>query len=231
MKAGVVVFPGSNCDHDCYHITKHVLGQDTRFLWHKDTDLSGLDLVILPGGFSYGDYLRCGAIANMSPIMGAVKEFADKGGYVIGICNGFQVLTESGLLPGALIRNKNLKFICKYVNLIVDNNETAFTGRYGAGEIVKIPIAHMDGNYFIDDEGYKKLEENGQIVFRYSDENGEVSESTNPNGARGNIAGIVNEKGNVLGMMPHPERCAEDLMYNTDGIHIFQSLLDHIKGA
>jgi phosphoribosylformylglycinamidine synthase len=231
MKAGVVVFPGSNCDHDCYHILKHVLGMDTVFLWHKDADLKGADLVVLPGGFSYGDYLRCGAIAKHSPIMQEVSEFADKGGHVLGICNGFQVLTESGLLPGALLRNTELKFICKYVNLRVDNAGTAFTSRYSDGEIVRIPIAHAEGNYFASEEVIKELEENNQVVFRYCDEYGETSEGSNPNGSINGIAGIINKGGNVLGMMPHPERCAEEIMQTKDGFHIFESLRKVVKGV
>lgn len=231
MKAGVVVFPGSNCDHDCYHVMKHVLEVDTTFLWHKDTDLKGADFILLPGGFSYGDYLRCGAIAKFSPIMEQVIEFAEKGGLVMGICNGFQVLTESGLLPGALIRNRDLKFICKYTNLRVETNNAPFLSEYSAGEIISVPIAHMEGNYTIDDEGYALLEKNGQIAFRYSDESGNVDDSTNPNGARGNIAGILNAKGNVLGMMPHPERCAEDIMLTNDGVHIFRAVKKYLKGA
>ena len=231
MKAGVVVFPGSNCDHDCYHVLKHVLGMDTVFLWHKDADLKGADLVVLPGGFSYGDYLRCGAIAKHSPIMQEVSEFADKGGYVLGICNGFQVLTESGLLPGALLRNRELKFICKYVNLRVDNAGTAFTSRYADGEIVRIPIAHAEGNYFASEEVIKELEENNQVVFRYCDEYGETSDGSNPNGSINGIAGIINKGGNVLGMMPHPERCAEEIMQTKDGFHIFESLRKVVKGV
>lgn len=230
MKAGVVVFPGSNCDHDCYHVLKHVAGFDTQFLWHKDTDLKGVDLVVLPGGFSYGDYLRCGAIASHSPIMDAVVKFAQKGGFVIGICNGFQVLTESGLLPGALMRNKDLKFICKHVNLVVQNVDTAFTSFYSNGEVVRIPIAHMDGNYFIDEKGLLELRENSQIVFRYSDSNGDTNQESNPNGSVYNIAGIVNKEGNVLGMMPHPERCAEEILGGMDGYHIFNSIKKTIKG-
>ncbi|QAR33935.1 phosphoribosylformylglycinamidine synthase subunit PurQ [Geovibrio thiophilus] len=231
MKAGVVVFPGSNCDHDCYHVLKHVLGMDTVFLWHKDADLKGVDLVVLPGGFSYGDYLRCGAIAKHSPIMQEVSEFADKGGHVLGICNGFQVLTEAGLLPGALLRNKDLKFICRYVNLRVDNAGTAFTSRYADGEIVRIPIAHAEGNYFASEDVIKELEENNRVVFRYCDEYGETSEGSNPNGSINGIAGIVNKGGNVLGMMPHPERCAEEIMQTKDGFHIFESLRKVLKGV
>lgn len=231
MKAGVVVFPGSNCDHDCYHVLKHVLETETEFLWHKDADLKGVDLVVLPGGFSYGDYLRCGALAKLSPIMEKVIEFAEKGGHVLGICNGFQVLTESGLLPGALLRNKNLKFMCDYVNLRVDNAGTAFTGRYADGEIVSIPIAHAEGNFYASEDVIKELEENNQVVFRYCDEFGEQNASSNPNGSINNIAGIINKKGNVLGMMPHPERCAEDIMKTKDGYYIFESICRTIKGV
>lgn len=231
MKAGVVVFPGSNCDHDCYHVMKHVLEVETRFLWHKDTDLQGVDFIILPGGFSYGDYLRCGAIAKFSPIMEKVIEFANNGGLVIGICNGFQVLTESGLLPGALIRNRGLKFICKHLNLRVEHNNGPFLSEYSAGEIINVPVAHMDGNFTIDDAGYAELEANGQIAFRYCDEHGNVNDATNPNGSRGNIAGITNKAGNVLGMMPHPERCAEEILTVTDGYHIFSAVKNFLKGA
>lgn len=230
MKAGVVVFPGSNCDHDCYHVLKHIAGFETQFLWHKDTDLKGVDIVVLPGGFSYGDYLRCGAIASHSPIMDSVVKFAQKGGFVIGICNGFQVLTESGLLPGALLRNRELKFICKDVYLVVQNVDTPFTSFYSNGEVIKIPIAHMDGNYFIDEKGLLDLRENSQIVFRYSNHNGDTSKESNPNGSVHNIAGIVNKNRNVLGMMPHPERCSEDILGGTDGYHIFNSIKKFIKG-
>ncbi|MGE4268347.1 MAG: phosphoribosylformylglycinamidine synthase subunit PurQ [Deferribacterales bacterium] len=230
MKAGVVVFPGSNCDHDCYHVLKHVIGAETVFLWHKDTDLQGVDLVVFPGGFSYGDYLRCGAIAKFSPIVNEVIKFAENGGHVLGICNGFQVLTESGLLPGALMRNKGLKFKCEYLNLRVDNSDTPYTNMYADGEVISIPIAHADGNYYIDEEGMKELEENNQIVFRYCDENGTAEDDSNPNGSLGNIAGIINKKGNVLGMMPHPERCAEGVMETRDGYFLFESIAKFIGG-
>jgi phosphoribosylformylglycinamidine synthase len=200
------------------------MGADARFLWHKDHDLKGLDLVVLPGGFSYGDYLRCGAIAKFSPIMSEVMEFADKGGLVVGICNGFQVLTESGLLPGALIRNKGLKFICKYVNLRVDNADTRFTTEYKQSQVLTVPIAHGEGCYMVDDATWAEMLQYNQIVFRYCSPDGEVSELYNPNGARDNVAGIVNKAGNVLGMMPHPERCAEDLMQNKDGYGLFASV-------
>lgn len=231
MKAGVVVFPGSNCDHDCYHVLKHVIGAETVFLWHKDTDLQGVDLVVFPGGFSYGDYLRCGAIAKFSPIVNEVIKFAENGGHVLGICNGFQVLTESGLLPGALMRNRGLKFKCEYVNLRVDNSDTPYTNMYADGEVIRIPIAHADGNYYIDEEGMKELEENKQIVFRYCDENGTAEDDSNPNGSLGNIAGIINKTGNVLGMMPHPERCAEGIMETRDGYFLFESIAKFIGGC
>lgn len=231
MKAGVVVFPGSNCDHDCYHVLKHVLEIETVFLWHKDRDLKGVDFIVLPGGFSYGDYLRCGAIASQSEIIESVVDFAVKGGLVLGICNGFQILTESGLLPGALLRNRDLKFICKDVNLVVSNVNTPFTSYYAPGEVIKMPVAHMDGNYFIDEDGLAELIENEQIVFRYSNSNGEILEDYNPNGSIDNIAGIINKKGNVLGMMPHPERCAEEILGNTDGFHLFNSVKKFLKGG
>jgi len=231
MKAGVVVFPGSNCDHDCYHVLKHVMGVETVFLWHKDTDLQGVDLVVFPGGFSYGDYLRCGAIAKFSPIVSEIVNFAGKGGRVLGICNGFQVLTETGLLPGALMRNRDLKFICKYTNLLVENCDSHYSRMYAAGEVISVPVAHMDGNYFIDSDGLSRLQDNNQIIFRYCDENGECSDETNLNGSVSNIAGIINEKGNVLGMMPHPERCAEGVMETRDGYFLFESIIKSIGGA
>jgi phosphoribosylformylglycinamidine synthase subunit PurQ / glutaminase len=216
MKFGIVVFPGSNCDHDAYHVVKNVLGQEATFLWHKDKDLKGSDVVIVPGGFSYGDYLRCGAIARFSPVMEEVAGHAKKGGKVIGICNGFQILTEAGLLPGALLQNVSRKFICRDVELSVENTETPFTKGLRKGESLRVPIAHAEGNYYIDDEGLKRLEGEGQVVFRYRD---------NPNGARNNIAGIVNSTRNVMGMMPHPERAAEKVLGSEDGKRILASLL------
>ena len=224
MKYGVIVFPGSNCDHDAYHVISKHVGQPVDFIWHKETDLSEYDAVIVPGGFSYGDYLRCGALAKFSPVMAAVKDFAAAGKFVFGICNGFQILCEAGLLPGALIRNKNLHFICKHVNLKVENNHTPYTSEINAGEVLSIPIAHAEGNYVCDDETFQQLEENGQIVFRYCDENGEITDEANPNGARANIAGICNLDRNVLGMMPHPERACEGLLGSNDGRNIFRSL-------
>ncbi|MHB8873871.1 MAG: phosphoribosylformylglycinamidine synthase subunit PurQ [Myxococcaceae bacterium] len=215
MKFGIVVFPGSNCDHDAYHVAKHVLGAQAEFLWHKDRDLKGADVVVLPGGFSYGDYLRCGAIARFSPVMEEVGAHARRGGRVLGICNGFQILTEAGLLPGALLQNLSRKFICREVELVVENTQTPFSRTFQKGQRVRMPIAHADGNYFIDDEGLARLEGEGRVVFRYAQ---------NPNGARNAIAGVVSERGNVLGMMPHPERAAEKVLGGEDGRRIFESL-------
>ena len=230
MKFGVLQFPGSNCDHDAYHVISKHVGQPVDFVWHRETDLSGYDAVIVPGGFSYGDYLRSGALAKFSPVMKAVKEFAAEGKFVFGICNGFQILCEAGLLPGALIRNKGLHFICRHVNLRVENNHTPFTSEYAEGSVLSIPIAHGEGNYTCDDSTYRRLEENGQIVLRYCDESGAVTDESNPNGARGNIAGICNESGNVLGMMPHPERACEELLGSNDGRAMFSSLAKAIEG-
>ncbi len=228
---GVVVFPGSNCDHDAYHAVKHVLGEKATFLWHKDTDLQGVDVVVLPGGFSYGDYLRCGAISQFSSIMKEVVRHAERGGHVIGICNGFQVLTETGLLPGALLRNRSLKFVCKQVRLRVENAETDFTRRYEQGKVLQIPVAHGEGNFYTDSDTLRELEDNGRVVFRYVDENGEATEAANPNGSLNNIAGIVNSRGNVLGMMPHPERVVENLLGSDDGLGVFASLAESITGS
>lgn len=225
MKLGVVVFPGSNCDHDCYHVLSEVLNLDTQFLWHKETNIKNVDAIVLPGGFSYGDYLRPGAIAHYSPIMKEVIRFAESGGPVLGICNGFQVLTETHLLPGSLIRNRTLKFICDTPYLKWENNSSRFSQAYQVGEVSRIPIAHMEGNYFIDSENLKHLEDQGQVLFRYCDQNGNVSDSDNPNGSVNNIAGVQNKKGNVVGMMPHPERVSEDLLGSQDGLKVFQSLL------
>lgn len=229
MNIGVVVFPGSNCDHDCEHIFKTVLGQSVTMVWHKETKLSGLDAVVLPGGFSYGDYLRTGAIATYSPVMQAVKAFARTGGLVIGICNGFQILLEAGLLPGAMLRNRLLHFICKDIYVRVENAATPFTGRCEPGQVLKIPIAHADGNYYTDPVTLAGLQANGQVIFRYCDADGKVSPSSNPNGSLDNIAGIRNAEGNVLGLMPHPERCAEAVLGCEDGRVIFQSMLDALK--
>lgn len=225
MKFGIVVFPGSNCDHDCYHVTKHVLGEPAEFLWHKEKDLKGVDCVVLPGGFSYGDYLRSGAIAKFSPIMESVQAFADQGGLVLGICNGFQILLEIGLLPGAMLRNTRLKFICRDVYLKVERNDTPFTCACEEGEVLRIPIAHFEGNYFAMDSVMEELEEDRRVVFRYTDGSGTLDQEFNPNGSLHAIAGICNKKMNVLGMMPHPERCSEDILGNTDGSKIFQSMV------
>lgn len=227
VKFGIVVFPGSNCDHDAYHVCKHVMQQEAEFLWHKEADLKNVDVVILPGGFSYGDYLRCGAIARFSPVMKEVVRFAENSGTVLGICNGFQILVEAGLLPGVLLRNTSLKFVCKYVHLRVENADTRFTNRSSAGEILHIPIAHGEGNYFADAETLTRLQGNNQIIFRYCTREGGASEEANPNGSLADIAGIINEQGNVLGMMPHPERAADPRLGYTDGQKIFHSIIEH----
>ena len=224
MNFGVVVFPGSNCDHDCYHVARHVLGCEAGYLWHKETELPALDCVIIPGGFSYGDYLRAGAIARVSPIMGAISRFAAEGGLVIGICNGFQVLLEAGLLPGAMRRNDSLRFVCQPQHLRVDNVDTPFTGGYRKGQVVNIPIAHAEGNYYADPDTIAELEADHRIVFRYCDADGRASDAANPNGSVANIAGICNPDGNVLGMMPHPERAAEAVLGSLDGLALFESL-------
>jgi phosphoribosylformylglycinamidine synthase I len=223
VKTGVVTFPGSNCDYDSYAAVKHVLKEDAEFLWHKSTDLLGCDLVVLPGGFAYGDYLRAGAIARFSPIMEEVVKFARSGGMVLGICNGFQVLTECGLLPGALMRNEHLRFSCKFVYLRVEKNDNCFTCESVAGNVLKIPIAHGEGNYYFHDDQIRELEENGQVLLRYCDREGDVTDKANPNGSINNIAGIVNREGNVLGMMPHPERAVEEICGSIDGLKIFES--------
>ncbi len=225
LRFGVVVFPGSNCDHDAYHAVKHVLHQQAEFLWHKETDLKHSDVIILPGGFSYGDYLRTGAIARFSPIMNEVIRFARNGGVVIGICNGFQILCESGLLPGALLRNASLLFSSKHVNIRTEHAESRFTQSMTAGDILRIPIAHGEGNYFADASTVSSIEDNGQVLFRYCDEYGETVEASNPNGSINNIAGIMNKEGNVMGMMPHPERACEAQLGSTDGKKIFESLI------
>ncbi len=231
MKFGVIVFPGSNCDHDAYHVISKHVGQPVDFIWHKETDLSGYDAVIVPGGFSYGDYLRAGALAHFSPVIQSVKEFAKKGKFVFGVCNGFQILCESGLLPGALMRNRGLHFICQHVNIRVENAQTPYTSEIESGEVLSIPIAHAEGNYVCDDETLAELEANNQIIFRYCDENGELSDASNPNGSLKNIAGISNKAGNVLGMMPHPERACEELLGSNDGRDIFRSLTNAIAKA
>lgn len=224
MKFGIVVFPGTWSDIDCHYALRDVLGNDVEYLWHKDEDLSSFDCVVLPGGFSYGDYLRAGALARFSPIMASVEHFAARGGLVIGICNGFQVLCEAGLLPGVLLRNKSLQFRCQWTNLRVENSKTPFTAGCDLGQVLRIPISHGEGNYYADDATLRELESRGQIVFRYCSLEGETTAGSNPNGSSMNIAGIINSNGNVLGMMPHPERCCEEIMGGTDGRLIFQSL-------
>lgn len=224
MKFGVIIFPGSNCDHDTYHVVSKVIGQPVRFIWHQETSVSDCDAVILPGGFSYGDYLRCGAIANFSPVMASVKEFAANGGYVAGICNGFQILCEAGLLPGVLLRNSGLRFLCEFVDIRVERTDTAFTNEYREHEVLNVPIAHGEGNYFCRPEELAELEANRQILFRYSTGAGSISDSSNPNGSLSNIAGIVNRTGNVMGLMPHPERASEDIVGGSDGLRVFHSL-------
>ena len=228
---GVVVFPGSNCDADSHDAVRSFAGAEARYLWHKDTELDGLDCVILPGGFSYGDYLRCGAIARFSPIMKAVRRFAEDGGLVIGICNGFQILLEAGMLPGAMHRNAGLKFVCRLVDLRVENAATPFTKAYAQGQRIQVPVAHMEGNYFIDAGGLAELEELGQIVLRYCDAAGEVTMDANPNGSLGNIAGICNREGNVFGLMPHPERVCDPVVGGADGRGVFESIIGNLKNV
>src|SRR5438128_578483 len=225
MKFGVVILPGSNCDHDALHVTRDLLGAEAVELWHKDTDIKGVDCVIIPGGFAYGDYLRAGALAKFAPIMEPIKRHAASGGLVFGICNGFQVLTEVGLLPGALMRNEHLRFVSRDVFLLTEETDTPFTNQLESGQVLRVPIAHGEGNYFADDATLDELERNGQVVFRYCDAEGRVTLEANPNGSARNIAGICNRERNVLGLMPHPERCAEPLLGNTDGLGIFQSIV------
>lgn len=230
MKFGVVVFPGSNCDADCHHVVKNVLQADCDYLWHQDTSVAGYDAIILPGGFSYGDYLRTGAIARFSPIMAAVADFAHAGGLVLGICNGFQILLEAGLLPGAMRRNASLAFRCEHVYVRVENDATPFTRAYRSGQVLRLPIAHGDGNYYADPETLTALEAGGQVVLRYADAGGRVTPAANPNGSLGNIAALINKEGNVLGMMPHPERSSEAILGSEDGRGIFVSMLQYLEG-
>jgi phosphoribosylformylglycinamidine synthase subunit PurQ / glutaminase len=225
MKFGIVVFPGSNCDRDMAWITQGILGQPTRMIWHEDSDISDIDVMVVPGGFSYGDYLRCGAIARFSPVMQATRNHAEQGKYVLGVCNGFQVLTEAGLLPGALMRNRDLHFICDRVPLKVERTDTPWTHAYQQGQIISVPVAHGEGCYYADADTLKAIEDNGQVLFRYCDANGNVTDDANINGSLNNIAGICNAQGNVLGMMPHPERCADAALGNTDGLGLFKALL------
>jgi phosphoribosylformylglycinamidine synthase len=226
-KFGVVVFPGSNCDHDTYYVLKKMLKYEVIFLWHKQMTIEDCNVVILPGGFSYGDYLRTGSIARFSPIMNEVIRFANNGGYVLGICNGFQILLEAGLLPGIMVKNESLNFVCKDVYLSVENNETAYTTGIEKNRPLKIPIAHGDGNYFADEDTLKALQDNGQIVFRYCSNDGRITNESNPNGSVFNIAGIMNKQGNVFGMMPHPERSSDPVLGKTDGSLIFKSLANN----
>ncbi|MBP0001341.1 MAG: phosphoribosylformylglycinamidine synthase subunit PurQ [Cyanobacteria bacterium SID2] len=231
MKFGVVVFPGSNCDRDVIYVTRDVLGQPTRKIWHRDTDLSDLDVLVIPGGFSYGDYLRCGAISRFSPVMQSVIEHARQGKYVLGICNGFQILTEVGLLPGALVRNRNLHFICDRVPLKVERTDLPWTQYYESDRSIVLPIAHGEGRYHADAETLAQLESNGRVLFRYCSPSGEVTDVANPNGSLNNIAGICNEQQNVLGMMPHPERAADSILGATDGLALFKGLLESVLVA
>jgi len=223
-KFGIVVFPGSNCDHDAYYVVRKILGFEAAFLWHKHKDLQNCDVVILPGGFSYGDYLRTGAIARFAPMIESVIEFAEKGGAVLGICNGFQILTEAGLLPGVLLQNESLKFVCKNVFLKLENRDTIFSNDYPVNAVIKIPVAHGDGNYYADEDTLTQLKNENRILFRYSSPKGDFYPEFNPNGSIDNIAGIINKRGNVLGLMPHPERASDPILRNTDGIGIFTSL-------
>jgi len=222
MKFGVVIFPGSNCDHDCYYAIKTVTGKPVEFIWHQDTSVKGFDAVILPGGFAYGDYLRTGALAKFSPVMQAVRDFADRGGLVIGICNGFQILTEAGMLPGALMRNSNMKYICKFLQIRTETTDTPFTNQLKKRQVLNVPIGHGEGNYFADEDTLKELEGNGQVAFRYLE---------NPNGSIHDIAGIVNKGRNVLGMMPHPDRSSEQILGSTDGKLIFESMVNALAGS
>ena len=225
MKFAIVVFPGSNCDHDAYHAARHVLGHEAEFIWHKDRDLKGADAVILPGGFSHGDYLRTGAIARFSPVMAEVTEFARRGGPVLGICNGFQVLLEAGLLPGAMLRNRRLKFHCEHVAVRVEQNDTPFTVRARARQVLRLPIAHGEGNYYAAPEVLQELEAERRVVFRYCDSAGQPTEASNPNGAANNIAGICSVGRNVVGLMPHPERACERILGSDDGLVLFESVV------
>ena len=229
MKFGVVVFPGSNCDHDTYHVISKIIGQPVDFIWHKQDSVEGFDAIILPGGFSYGDYLRTGAIARFSPVMQAVKNFADQGGFVLGICNGFQILCETGLLPGVLLRNRDLKFICEHVHVKVVQTNSPYSSAYIAEQVLRIPVAHGDGNYFCDPATLVELEQANRILFRYCNSDGGVTEAANINGSLNNIAGICNAQGNVVGMMPHPERAAEDALGSHDGLAMFTSMTNALR--
>jgi phosphoribosylformylglycinamidine synthase I len=230
MKIGVVVFPGSNSDHDAYHVVKHVCGQEARFVWHKESDIRDLDAVVLPGGFAYGDYLRTGAIARFSPVMQSVTAFAKKGGPVLGICNGFQILQEAGLLPGAMLRNKSVKFLSQPVHVRVERNDTVATGGLAVGTVLTMPIAHGEGNFYLPDEDLDRLEGEGQVVFRYTTQDGRLEESANPNGSARAIAGVCNRERNVVGLMPHPERASEAEVGSADGRRVFEALIGVLAG-
>jgi phosphoribosylformylglycinamidine synthase I len=231
MKFGVVIFPGSNCEHDCYYVMESVLAKPVEYVWHQETSVKGFDAIILPGGFAYGDYLRTGALAKFSPVMAAIAEFAKNGGLVFGICNGFQILTEAGLLPGALLRNIGLKYVCKFEYLRTETSNTPFTNLLTEGSLLRIPIGHGDGNFFADADTLKQIEDNGQVVFRYADASGRITHEANPNGSLNNIAGIVNAQRNVLGMMPHPDRSSEAILGSADGKSIFESMVHALAGS
>jgi phosphoribosylformylglycinamidine synthase I len=230
MKFSIVVFPGSNCDHDAYHAAKHVLGHEAEFVWHKETTLKGADVVVLPGGFSHGDYLRTGAIARFSPVMTAVSDFARSGGPVLGICNGFQILCEAGLLPGAMLRNRDLKFHCEHVYIKVEQTDTPFTALASTGQILRIPIAHGEGNYYAEPSVVAGLEAARRVIFRYCDARGQLTDAANPNGAVNGIAGICSERRNVVGLMPHPERACEPVLGSADGLVLFESVVTALSG-
>ena len=230
MKFGVVVFPGSNCDHDAYHVMRDVIGRRAEFIWHQSADLGGADAIIVPGGFSYGDYLRTGAIARFSPVLRAIEKFARGGGLVLGVCNGFQILLESGLLPGAMLRNAGLRFVCRDVHIRVETTDTPFTCAAKKGQVIQLPVAHGDGNYFCDATTLANLERNDQIVFRYTTPDGREDAAANPNGSLANIAGICNRERNVAGLMPHPERASEDVLGSAQGAVIFRSMVQWLTG-
>ncbi len=231
MKFGIVVFPGTWSEHDTHYAVRDVLAQDARLVWHKETDISDCDAIVVPGGFSYGDYLRCGAIARFSPVMQSVREFANSGGPVMGICNGFQVLCEARLLPGALVRNEHLEFRCEWVNLRVERTDTVFTSTASQGQLLRVPISHGEGNWQADADTVEQVERNGQVLVRYATDSGEVSPSSNPNGSINNIAGIMNERGNVFGLMPHPEKACEELIGGADGNVLFSSIIESARAV
>jgi phosphoribosylformylglycinamidine synthase subunit PurQ / glutaminase len=231
MRAAVITFPGSNCDYDCYKAINDVLGEEAYFIWHRETDLGDPDLIVLPGGFSYGDYLRAGAIARFSPVMESVARLAQEGRPVLGICNGFQILCEAGLLPGALVRNRDLRFLGRDIRIRVERTDTMYTRRYEDGQLLRLPLAHGEGNYVADQDTLRRLEDERRVVFRYVDGRGNATDAANPNGSMNNIAGIMNEAGNVLGLMPHPERVVEGLLGGTDGLPLFESIRDHLGGG